>query len=137
MADAYHIRSVLLEFIAALAVLLVCFGNVSHAASGQVAFGGVVTQPTQNGGMKTYARELVSFGSQAMLPVGQMASDTDDVRVFDAKGERVFNSPTSYVSSGGNRLPGQIVNLSDRGVQVFIVCAGSKRNCMRYRVTRH
>ena len=119
-----------------MSVMLVSYAGVAHAASGQVSFSGVITKPTAENPIRDYPVELVSFGTQAMLPLNDRAFENGEIRVFDANGQRLNTGGTTYVPNNGKRLPAQLVDLRGSGQHVFIVCSGGRTNCVRYRVTR-
>lgn len=124
----------LFSTLAMLAVLMVAT-TASHAGGARIEFAGTVE--ARNNGVPQFPQTLVSFSNQAALPIEHIAYQGGEVRVFDLNGNRIKNTQTAYLPSGDGRQRAQLVNLSGAQNQVFVVCAGSRKNCMRYSVVHY
>lgn len=133
-------QTVFLNFVKtfALAAVLIAGGSVSaQAGNAQIIFGGTVSKPTHQNGIREYPQTVVSFGSQALLPTDVFGTKQNQIRAFDESGRRLSGTQAHLISVGSNQSAGKIVNLGAQAHQTFILCAGSKANCIRYRVAKY
>lgn len=119
--------------------MILTFGiaGAAHAASGQVSFGGVVTKPNENANVSDYPDVIVSFGSQALLPLGLFNVGEQNVQIYDESGKEVLSTALLFVVSNGTRVSVQQVLLSEQRNQIYLACSKDKSMCIRYRVRRY
>ena len=105
--------------------------GTAFAGSANMTFSGVVTGNHSLQNAPVHSQTIVTFSSQAMLPIiGTSAI------IYDGKnkmiGEYAQPRNASQVKSGKFVL----VNLGSKSAETFAVCKRVNQSCIRYRVTR-
>jgi len=111
--------------------------GAAQAGNEQITFSGIVPSHSTSDHIRDYPQTLVSFTSKVALPVQTLLGVSSDIRVFDEAGRRIANSTLAYMPTANGKQTAKLVELAELASQTFVVCAGSKKNCMRYRVARY